>query len=400
MLICIAKSPAVTRNDNCLDRVDMLNKQRPRMVDRNRKVAGTIALAFFSYAVGTVRGEGINLTQAEAATQEKFEKVNRQFQVSYVVTQKFVGEAERFAPAHVGSNGTMERLALKWSAVHAWDRPSKKYYHQLGAGASADVPFAKPDGRRSLMSDGELAYRLTGAGDGIHATRDIDSTLNDPTRVGSDDLYRELLGMVSVRDGFGVKLRDPALEKYVSLLDILHEGSYAATWVTRRDERMLRLADEGRDEIFLDPARNFALVERAHYWKTFPGEVRTSLIVESFEEVEPKIWMPVRVKLEYFSQPPSSAPVVEAILVASKISLTPDPMYFRLPIENAPGIIDEDRGIAVDMADLEGKSVREFLDSQPLAEGSRGFFSAPVLFVVLSSFLLVAFLIFRRRRVL
>lgn len=370
------------------------------MVDRTRKVAGTIALAFFSYAVGTVRGEGIDLTQAEAATQKKFEKVNHQFQVSYVVTQEFVGEAERFAPAHVGSNGTMESLALKWSAVHAWDWPSKKYYHQLGAGASAVVPFAKPDGRRSLMSDGELAYRLTGVGDGIHATRDIDSTLNDPTRVGSDDLYRELLGMVSVRDGFGVKLRDPALEKYVSLLDILHEGSYAATWVTRRDERMLRLADEGRDEIFLDPARNFALVERAHYWKAFPGEVRTSFIVESFEEVEPKIWMPVRVKLEYFSQPPSSAPVVEAILVASKISLTPDPMYFRLPIENAPGIIDEDRGIAVNMADLEGKSVREFLDSQPLAEGSRGFFNAPVLFVVLSSFLLVVFLVFRRRRVL
>ncbi|WP_145293398.1 hypothetical protein [Crateriforma conspicua] len=325
---------------------------------------------------------------------ERNTRIDDGFQVEYDVELRLLEEPRPAKTVHIGGF-RIESLISGWSGVHAWENNRAKFYHSTTVESLSD----RPELPTSVLSDGKNFYMIRHETEIARVTRNWEAGRYPKEQSPEEELYLELLGRRSDREGWGVTMRADERPGYADVVRCLADESYASSTTQRGNKHLFLLEYPGVDRLVLDPEMGGAIVEREFYWQR-PGRegISTSYECSDFESVN-GVWLPRAASIRYWSRESPSRAIVQADLTVKKIGLVPNPSLFEVPVDQIRGFLDADRMTTVRAEPLNGRTIREFLDSAPIADSVRPGVRMPVIVLMVGiMFVVSGVLIWKRQR--
>jgi len=361
-----------------------------------RRFAAVLAVAIGVALTGGAQANEFRRAEMARAVEQWQAPIRERFLVHYGVKQKLVADREPAASLHVGDSVMEESSSNTWGSIHAWDRPRKQFYHFT----SSELIDETAPVHQGILSDGKLLYRVRGSDRAVvHASRKLNTDYSLKVRTPQEDLYRQLLGMESIRQGWGVTLKGNHWQYSFEVTDAIRSSEYQISAKTVEGEKRVIVENPGVDHIELLPNKNFAIASRTCYWKPPRSGIRTQYDVTEFEKLNPRTWVPRTVVVRYYDRAEGTKAIFESNLTTQTASLTPPEEFFQLQTARVRTFFDEDRGMTVRMEPLKGRSVRELLDAASPRDRYAGRSTFLWLVVLLNiALVLIVVYLWRRRR--
>lgn len=322
--------------------------------------------------------------------------------IRYSVDQHFVTDSVDSWVVHVGGSTSGNELVPFWRAEHAHADGNRAMYHLTTTSKSLS---SEDDVQQTIkVLGGEIGYILHSENGLARVLRGASLERDRELLNPDEELYKEILGLESLRQDIGQTIRGFKNPEPYDLLTVAKDEAYVIESAgAPYGEMVVVLEKPTVDRIWLDGSRNYAIVRRERYWGS-GKPLQTVFVNSDFERVD-NLWLPKSSTIDYYSHPDTrdlspSEVVVRAVLTVQHLSLALPALIFQPNLDAIVGVMDVERdGNLVKLQPLEGRTMGEFLDAAKLHEDV-----APDLrlshytIILLNVGAVAAFLLYRYRR--
>ena len=281
--------------------------------------------------------------------------------IKYHVDQEVLSKNDPFDSVHIGNEKIAPSFGKFWKAEHAWK----------GAAYFSNTTLykdSKEDPNLSLrINDGKRKFLVSREADSLIVFQGNYQEQKGNIALPEEELYKEIIGMDSIRQDIGITFRGLKNPIAYCLADILNEEQLIIVNESENDTVILELP--GLDRIWLRPSHNFAVLRRERNWgQDLP--IRVIIDNANFKEIKTGVWIPMKSNITYYSNPKafSHEPCVKAVLSVDDWTLSLPKYIFTPDVDQGTLVSDFENHYLGRMPSLDKSSIDKFFSNPHLAE--------------------------------